>query len=923
MAGYGNIMFGGSLTFDHRSQEWSIFKSRFIQYCTANDINEENDKSGIKRRALLLTALVEDTYRVARDIIFPTPLESEEYKYLLEKLDTHFSSRKSTFAERYQFYKAEQRLGEDLAEWAARVRHLAQYCGFKTELETALRDRFVLGLENAREKEKLFAESIDTLTFNRALEIAQNVRCARIALQASQTEESADGAAGSRRPQLQEEPIYALRTARTEAAAAAELRRLHLTARHSVNQNVKSVVMLSSYVESVITKVIYNECVNLRLKIVNTWLWMITTTWLKISQSKQYGGHRRTDFSIGSKVLVKHVFKNGMKYIWKLGTVQRKIGSRMYVIFVHDLNCYVRKHVDQLLSYKGPISRQSSDEVSLNGEYSSTEGTNRNGNEETVPETVYQSVVPEEIITDPNICNPQSSKPSHITHPSQASHVESFIPEESSTKVANEGIMGTITSPLIDIDPGEGISGLSDSTTITKIAEDTRADDMRGVGVRAACSAACGVGQWARVGQGRARCCWACVTCAPLAVTAAPPAAGCRLCAPGHRPDLRRLRCLPSAVEWGTDGHWARIVAMAAGGVGLAAVVVSGATLWRHRATPVVKSASRELCALLLCSAAVCHSAALAAALRPATVPCALVRLAAPALAGVYAAILARTLRIARLVTAVEKRPTMRPRLLSSRAQVWTWLGLSAPGIATAAWSAVRWPPTTRLVHPGRARAVLTCGGELAAAQLPPLAPALVLLAACVAAAVRTRRLPHNFNETRFVGAAAYATCVTWVAFFPLYAATAARTSTLCGCVSLSAGACVALSLGPRVWVCVCRPARNTRAYFLTATSIRCHLGKYRPGKETRNPVEIHKTGCCEAASQTDTPVGVTCAEGGECETRGACARVTRLQAAGDGRDAGSDPDPDPDPDAADTVLIVLLHHRHMLPRLPSTYDML
>lgn len=81
--------------------------------------------------------------------------------------------------------------------------------------------------------------------------------------------------------------------------------------------------------------------------------------------------------------------------------------------------------------------------------------------------------------------------------------------------------------------------------------------------------------------------------------------------------------------------------------------------------------------------------------------------------------------------------------------QVWTWVCLSAPGLGAAAWSAWAWAPAPRLLHPGRARAVLACGGE-APAQLAPLAPALALLASCVVLAVRTRKLPHNFNETRY-----------------------------------------------------------------------------------------------------------------------------------------------------------------------------
>ncbi|XP_075975715.1 metabotropic glutamate receptor 5-like [Anticarsia gemmatalis] len=407
----------------------------------------------------------------------------------------------------------------------------------------------------------------------------------------------------------------------------------------------------------------------------------------------------------------------------------------------------------------------------------------------------------------------------------------------------------------------------------------------RAAGVRAACSEPCGAGQWARPGEGRARCCWTCVSCPPLAVTVPPPAPGCRLCPPGHRPDSRRTVCLPSAVEWGGGGGWARAVAGCAGAAGLAAAATCAVTFWRHRATPGVKSASRELCALLVCAAAVCHGAALAAVVRPAPLPCALVRLAAPALGGVYAAVLARTVRVARLVAASERRPGARPRLLSSRAQVWTWVALSAPGAVVAVWSALRWPPGPRLLHPGRARSVLACGGEDAVAQLAPLAPALVLLASCVALAVRTRRLPHNFNETRWVGAAAYATCVIWVAFFPLYAAAEARSCALCAGVSLSAGACVALALGPRVWLCLCRPQRNTRAHFLTATSIRCHLGKYRAGAAAPRR---------DVACQT---VRWSWAARGECAAA-ACARVTRTARGTDTAD----------------VVIVLLQHRHALP---------
>ncbi|XP_063366245.1 metabotropic glutamate receptor 1-like [Cydia amplana] len=144
------------------------------------------------------------------------------------------------------------------------------------------------------------------------------------------------------------------------------------------------------------------------------------------------------------------------------------------------------------------------------------------------------------------------------------------------------------------------------------------APERRAAGTEAVCSAPCAAGQWARAaGEAaeaggaarRAPCCWTCVPCAPLAVTRAPPHAGCRLCPPGHRPDVHRKLCLPSPVEWGggRGGGWARALAGGAGAAGLAGVSLCAATFWRHRGTPVVKSASRELCALLLVAAALCH----------------------------------------------------------------------------------------------------------------------------------------------------------------------------------------------------------------------------------------------------------------------------------------------------------------------------
>lgn len=301
---------------------------------------------------------------------------------------------------------------------------------------------------------------------------------------------------------------------------------------------------------------------------------------------------------------------------------------------------------------------------------------------------------------------------------------------------------------------------------------------------------------------------------------------GCEVCAAGSVPDEDGL-CHAVPLTWGGENIWARHGVAGLAIAGLAGAAVAAAALWRHRNTPVVKAASRELVALQLVAAALCHATALAALLRPTNFSCVATRLAAPALAAQYAAVLARTLRVARLVAmsrATARGP--RPKLLSTRAQPALWAALWAPAAAAAGWTAVGIPPAPVLWHPERTRAVLRCGGE-GSALLPPLAPALLLLLTCAVLAVRTRALPHNYNEARFIGAAVYATCLIWIAFFPVFAVTETKTLALCGAVSLSACVCVCVSVWPRVWVCVCRPQRNTRAHFITARSIRCHVGRY------------------------------------------------------------------------------------------------
>ncbi|XP_048489124.1 uncharacterized protein LOC125491371 [Plutella xylostella] len=170
----------GTLTvFNHEVHDWIIYKDRLEQWFLANDVELE-EKTGKKRRAILLSSLAEQTYRLLRDLALPKEVGTLTYTSVIALLDSHFQPKKCGFAERSKFHGATQSSGESLAEWAARVRGLATHCAFgEAVFEDAIRDRFVLGLAPGPERDKLFTLEMEELTWSKALAMAEGVRCAR------------------------------------------------------------------------------------------------------------------------------------------------------------------------------------------------------------------------------------------------------------------------------------------------------------------------------------------------------------------------------------------------------------------------------------------------------------------------------------------------------------------------------------------------------------------------------------------------------------------------------------------------------------------------------------------------------------------------------------------------------------------------
>ena len=45
----------------------------------------------------------------------------------------------------------------------------------------------------------------------------------------------------------------------------------------------------------------------------------------------------------------------------------------------------------------------------------------------------------------------------------------------------------------------------------------------------------------------------------------------------------------------------------------------------------------------------------------------------------------------------------------------------------------------------------------------------MLLICVCTYYAIKTRKVPENFNEAKFIGFTMYTTCIIWLAFIPIY----------------------------------------------------------------------------------------------------------------------------------------------------------
>uniref|UniRef100_A0A4W4DSA6 Metabotropic glutamate receptor 5 n=1 Tax=Electrophorus electricus TaxID=8005 RepID=A0A4W4DSA6_ELEEL len=342
--------------------------------------------------------------------------------------------------------------------------------------------------------------------------------------------------------------------------------------------------------------------------------------------------------------------------------------------------------------------------------------------------------------------------------------------------------------------------------------------------IKSVCSEPCAKGQIKVIRKGEVSCCWTCTPCKENEFVF--DEYSCKACDLGSWPTDDLTGCDPIPVEYLRWGDPEPIAAVVFSCLGLMATFFVTFIFIIYRDTPVVKSSSRELCYIILAGICLGYLCTFCLIAKPRLVYCYLQRLGvglSPAMS--YSALVTKTNRIARILAGSKKKIcTKKPRFMSACAQliIAFILILLQLGIIVALF--VMETPEVVFDYPSIREVHLICNitnlGVVA-----PLGYNGLLIMSCTFYAFKTRNVPANFNEAKYIAFTMYTTCVIWLAFVPIYFGSNYKIITTCFSVSLSATVALGCMFVPKVYIILAKPERNVRSAFTTSTVVRMHVG--------------------------------------------------------------------------------------------------
>jgi len=285
-------------------------------------------------------------------------------------------------------------------------------------------------------------------------------------------------------------------------------------------------------------------------------------------------------------------------------------------------------------------------------------------------------------------------------------------------------------------------------------------------------------------------------------------------CVNGTRANSSHTGCesIPvTSMEW--DNVWVIIsVILTCSGV-IITCLIGGLFYW-HKETPIIMASGKELSFVLLGGVLMSYISTFVFVAHPTPFICGATRF----LLGVsytvcYAAILVKTNRIYRVFNIHTSKPK-KVKFISAKSQLLITFGIVSVEIAALTSWLIFDQPEVIHEYPTRADNVRVCEDSRDYAYLGALVYPIFLMIVCVYYAVKTRKTPDGFNETRYVAFGSYSFFVLWIAFTSIYFSVenhTIRVVALCFASTINATVTLITLFITKAYVVLFRPQKNTR----------------------------------------------------------------------------------------------------------------
>ena len=357
-------------------------------------------------------------------------------------------------------------------------------------------------------------------------------------------------------------------------------------------------------------------------------------------------------------------------------------------------------------------------------------------------------------------------------------------------------------------------------------------------------------------------CCWECVKCPPGTISAYGVFSNCSECPERQKPNEERTQCvdLPlNNLQW---NHASAIAVSCAAAIGVILTVLFFAVFARYRNSPIVKASNKELSFVLLTTVALFFVLAFLYLLTPTDFLCCTLNVCRYTVYTLSISILLLKSRkifkafgLSSLAHGVSSRPRPKKKrfsfLLKGERPHLLFL-LSVQLILIVNWIIFDPPKQTTIVRQPQYLFVVCKPFSSASGKaiLITIAGNLLLLSfVCIYYAFKSRKIPENFNEARYIGFSMYIVLLSSVAYYPVEFGMEGWYVSVIGAVTtlVSSFALLACMFGPKIYVIFVTPEQNTREaisseiakYSLSTSTAIAHKGRIAPKS---NPVSSPDT---------------------------------------------------------------------------------